>query len=146
VKRLWPYGLGLLLALSPLAAVHPVRIEGRSREPGLRDGQFAWALRAWCAGTPERGQVWVVEGPDGPAVKRLLGLPGETLRERGGDLWIGDARLREPYVAHVDATDGGPWACGSGYLFLGDNRPRSEDGRAWGPLPRTALESRLLGR
>lgn len=144
MRRFWPYGLGLLIALSPLAVLHPVRIEGHSMEPGLRDGQLAWALRAWCAGTPARGQVWVVEGPDGSAVKRLLGLPGETLRERGGDLWIGATRLDEPYVARVDMTDGGPWSCGDGYLVLGDNRPHSEDGRAWGPLPKRALKDRIL--
>ena len=145
MKRLWPYGLGLLIALSLLIWVHPVRVRGRSMEPGLRDGQFLWALRAWCAGAPARGQVWVVEGPEGPAIKRLVGLPGETVAERGGDLWIGGARLDEPYVARVDAG-GGPWPCGDGYLFLGDNRTQSRDGRAWGPLPRAALEGRVIGR
>lgn len=144
MRRLWPYGLGLLIALAPLAVLHPVRIEGHSMEPGLRDGQVAWAFRAWCAGAPARGQVWIVEGPQGPAVKRVLGLPGETLRERGGDLWVGSARLEEPYVARVDAMDGGPWPCGDGYLVLGDNRPDSEDGRVWGPLPKRALKDRIL--
>jgi signal peptidase I len=144
MKRLWPFGAAVLIALSPFAAIHPVRVEGHSMEPGLRDGQRVWALRAWCAGAPARGQVWIVDGPGGPAIKRLLGLPGETVQEQGGDLWIGGARIPEPYVARVDASDGGPWPCGAGYLFLGDNRPRSEDGRVWGPLPRAALEGRVV--
>ena len=144
MKRLRLYGLALLIALSPLAVIHPVRVRGRSMEPGLRDGQLVWALRAWCAGAPARGQVWVVEGTEGPAIKRLLGLPGETLSEKNGDLWINGARLEEPYVAHVDA-DGGPWPCSSGYLLLGDNRPNSRDGRAWGPLPRAAFDGRVIG-
>lgn len=144
MKRLWPYGLGLLIALSPLVAIHPVRVSGHSMEPSYHDGQIVWTLRAWCAGAPTRGQVWIVDGPNGPVIKRLLGLPGEMLSEKGGDLWVGGARLSEPYVARVDARDGGPWPCADGYLFIGDNRPHSEDGRAWGPLPRTALEGRVV--
>jgi signal peptidase I len=145
MKRLWLYGSALAIALSPLAAIHPLKVDGHSMEPGLRDGQLVWVLRPWCAGPPRRGQVWEAEGPDGPAIKRIIGLPGEKVSEKGGDLWIGGARLHEPYVAQVDATDGGPWLCGSGYLLLGDNRPRSEDGRAWGPLPEAALRGRILG-
>lgn len=144
MKRLWPYGLALAIALSPLTVIHPVKVEGHSMEPGLRDGQLVFALWPWCAGAPARGQVWIVEGPEGSAIKRLIGLPGETVAERGGDLWIGGTRLREPYVAQVDATDGGPWACSDGYLVMGDNRPRSEDGRAWGPLSRSALRGRVI--
>ncbi len=144
MTRLWLYGLALLLALSPLAAIHPVKVEGRSMEPTFHDGQLVWALWPWCAGAPARGQVWIVEGPEGTAVKRIIGLPGERVSERGGDLWIGGARLSEPYVAQVDATDGGPWRCGDGYLFLGDNRPLSEDGRAWGPLERRMLKGRVV--
>lgn len=144
MKRLWPYAAAVLLVAAPLAVVHPVQVRGRSMEPTYRDGQLVWTLQSWCAGAPRRGQVWVVEGPDGPVIKRLLGLPGETVQETGGDLWVGGLRLKEPYVARVDARDGGPWPCGSGYLFLGDNRPLSEDGRAWGPLPRAALQGRVV--
>ena len=144
MKRLWPYGLALLLALSPLAVLHPVRVEGHSMEPGLHDEQLVWTLRNWCAGPPRRGQVWIVQSPDGPAVKRIIGMPGETVSEKGGDIWIRGARLSEPYVARVDASDGGPWPCGTGYLVLGDNRPHSEDGRTWGPLGRDALQGRVV--
>ncbi|HET6330644.1 MAG TPA: signal peptidase I [Holophagaceae bacterium] len=145
MRRFWPYGLAFALALSPLAVLHPVKVEGHSMEPGLRDRQLVFALWSWCAGPPQRGQVWIVEGPDGSAIKRVIGLPGETMSERGGDLWIDGARLREPYVGQVDASDGGPWSCGDGYIVLGDNRPRSEDGRTWGPLSRSALHGRVLG-
>jgi signal peptidase I len=145
MKRLWPYGLALLIALSPLVAIHPVKVEGHSMEPRLRDGQLVFALWPWCAGAPRRSQVWIVEGPDGSAIKRIVGLPGETVSERGGDLWVGGTRLREPYVNQVDASDSGSWPCSDGYLVLGDNRPHSEDGRAWGPLPRGALRGRVLG-
>lgn len=142
--RPWVPAVALALALSPLAVVHPVRISGRSMEPALRDGDLRVALRAWAAGAPRRGEVWVVEGPEGPSVKRVLGLPGETLDQARGDLRLNGRGLDEPYVALTEREDGGPWVCGAGYLVLGDNRPLSRDGRAWGALPRSAFRARLL--
>lgn len=145
--KLWPYAAALVLALSPLAFVHPARIEGRSMEPALKDGQFVWVLRAWAAGAPQRGQIWLAAGPEGPTVKRVVGLPGEALAEVDGELWFPERRLEEPYASPLEHGAGGPWRCGPAqYLLLGDNRPESRDGRAWGPLDRARLEGRVLGR
>lgn len=142
--KLWIPLTALGIALSPLAFVHPVRIAGRSMAPTLSDGSPCFALRAWCAGPPRRGEVWLVEGPEGPAVKRIVGLPQEHLQQTQGELWLDGQPLDEPYVQHPERGDGGPWACGAGYLVMGDNRPESHDGRTWGPLPRGAFRSRLL--
>jgi signal peptidase I len=143
--KAWVPLLALSLALSPLAVVHPLRVSGASMEPTLRDASPRWALRSWVAGAPQRGEVWLVAGPDGPSVKRVVGLPGDTLEQVGGELRLGGRRLEEPFVTSGEQGDGGPWVCGEGYLVAGDNRPRSRDGRAWGPLPRAAFRSRILG-
>lgn len=142
--RPWIPLAALALALAPLAVVHPVRVTGPSMEPALHPGDLRWALRAWASHPPRRGEIWVVAGPDGPSVKRVLGLPGETLTWRGPDLAIDGRRLDEPWVVHPDRQGEGAWACGAGYLVLGDNRPLSQDGRAWGVLPIQALRGRLL--
>ena len=134
----------LALALSPLAVVHPVRVAGRSMEPCLHSGDLRWALRAWASHAPRRGEVWVVAGPAGPVVKRIVGLPGETVAWQGPDLRVDGRTLEEPWVLHPERSGQGQLACGSGYLVLGDNRPASEDGRAWGALPGTALQGRVL--
>lgn len=141
--RPWVPVAALALALSPLAVVHPVRVKGRSMEPALRNGELAWALRAWCAGAPERGGQWLVEGPEGLSVKRVVGLPAERVEAKDGEILINGLRLQEPYVELEDHATGA-WDCRDGYLMLGDNRPRSHDGRAWGPLPKSALRSRVL--
>jgi len=134
----------LALALSPLLVVHPVRVSGHSMEPALQDGDLRFALRAWASHGPRRGEVWVVEGPHGSSLKRLLGMPGETVSWNGPDLWINGQRLDEPWVLHPERSGEGTRVCGNGYLVLGDNRPDSQDGRAWGAVPITALRGRIL--
>jgi signal peptidase I len=134
----------LALALSPLLMVHPVRISGRSMEPTLHDGDLAWALRTWISHAPRRGEVWLVEGPQGTSVKRVLGLPGDTVTWQGPDLWINGKRLDEPWVVHPERDGEGRQVCGDGYLVLGDNRPESQDGRGWGALTAATLRGRLF--
>ena len=143
--RSWIPLAALAFALSPLAVVHPVRVAGRSMAPALTDGELCWALRAWASHPPRRGEVWVVAGPQGASVKRLIGLPGETVTWSGPDVWINERHLDEPWVTHPERRGEGRQVCGSGYLLLGDNRPESQDGRAWGTLPAGMLRGRILG-
>lgn len=134
----------LVLGLAPLAVVHPVRVAGRSMEPLLRDGQVRVALRAWCAGRPVVGQVWVAQGPSGPIVKRLVAGPGSRVEIRDGELWVDGRFVREPYVAVTERASGGPWDTGPGWFMLGDNRGESMDSRNWGILAPSRLEARVL--
>lgn len=140
----WVPIAALVLALSPLAWVHPLRIRGSSMEPTLSSGDLRWVLRAWTAGRPNRGEVWEVDTPEGPAVKRVVGLPGERVEIRDGDVWVDGRRLEPPAGARLERQDGA-WSCAGGYFVLGDNRPASRDSRAWGPLAGTAFRARVLG-
>jgi signal peptidase I len=142
--RPWIPLAALGLTLSPLLIVRPVRVAGRSMEPALHDGDLRWALRAWASPAPRRGEVWVVEGPQGSSVKRVLGQPGEAVTWQGPDLWINGQRLDEPWVVFPERSGAGRLFCGDGYLVLGDNRPDSQDGRSWGEVPRKALQGRIL--
>ncbi|NWJ41819.1 MAG: signal peptidase I [Geothrix sp.] len=142
--RPWIPLAAVVLAVSPLAVVHPVRVAGRSMEPALRDDDLRWALRAWISHAPRRGEVWIVAGPTGSSAKRVIGLPGEAVTWRGPDVWIDGQRLDEPWVTHPERSGQGTLTCGAGFLVLGDNRPESQDGRRWGPLPPTAMQGRIL--
>ena len=118
---------------------------------------------AYDFASPQRGQIVVFNAPpkanlcqSGDAgttfVKRLIGLPGETVREDAhGFIWIRHSgalpwtKLAEPYVSpaarRADTTYfGRTWRVPSGkYFMLGDNRPGSCDSRKWGSVPRSDL-------
>ena len=136
----------LALACSPLVFLHPVRISGRSMEPLLSSGERCWALRAWCAGKPAAREVWLLQTAAGPAVKRLVALPGTRVAFLDGQLLLDGQAVAEPYVLRPDYSPGGPWDTGQGYFLLGDNRRDSHDSRAWGPVAGDRLLARILLR
>ncbi|MET8152527.1 signal peptidase I [Actinoplanes sp. NPDC049668] len=81
------------------------------------------------------------------AVKRVIGLPGDTVACRDGVVYVDGAPLDEPYLQ----AGAGTYDCGApvlvppGELFvLGDHREVSQDSRHWGPVPQSAVEGRLL--
>jgi signal peptidase I len=140
----WVPASAIALAILPLAFVHPLKVAGQSMEPALKAGSVCLAVRAWCAGAPHRGEVWLIDGPDGPAIKRVVGLPGERLEQRDGEMYLNGQRLQEPFLQRFDQGNGGPWETGRGFLVLGDNRRESRDGRVWGPLLRSAFRSKVV--
>jgi signal peptidase I len=118
---------------------------------------------AYVFGSPQRGQIVVFKAPveanlcqpgdaGTPFVKRLIGLPGETVREDdSGFIWIRRSgaspwrKLGEPYLSAqgrlADSADfGRTWKVPTGrYFMLGDNRANSCDSRRWGSVPRSSL-------
>ncbi|MCE1229250.1 MAG: signal peptidase I [Firmicutes bacterium] len=137
--------LALGLALAPLSVLHPVRVSGHSMEPTLKQGQRCWVLRAWVAGSPKLGDIWVIDGPEGPSIKRVVGLSQQAVEWREGLVVREGRQSAEPYVRALDLDSCGMFPVGEGYVFMGDNRRQSRDSRTWGRLPATALRGRVLG-
>jgi signal peptidase I len=94
---------------------------------------------AYDLGDPERGHLVVFERPDdwnvevADLVKRVVGLPGESIEGRDGHVYIDGRRLDEPYLAEgVTTSDFGPIRIPAGHYFLrGDNREHSNDSRSY---------------
>ncbi len=95
---------------------------------------------------PERGDVIVFRFPRDPSkdfVKRVIGLPGETVAVKDGTVYIDGTPLDEPYLTERDnGSRTSTRLEDKEYFVLGDNRRSSNDSRAWGPLP----EANVLGQ
>ena len=100
---------------------------------------------------PERGEVIVFEFPDSiPSnskrdfVKRVIGLPGETIEVKGGVPFVDGVVLEEPYLTTKDHSNGRKVELGAGeYYVMGDNRAHSNDSRNWGAVPEENLRGKV---
>jgi signal peptidase I len=107
---------------------------------------------------PRRGEVVVFQTPTateaacgrgGVFVKRIIGLPGETISERSGRIFVNGHPLSEPYIDPRDRyfeTRVFPRVPSNSYFLMGDNRSHSCDSRTWGPVPRGNLIGPVLLR
>jgi len=113
-------------------------VEGPSMEPTLETGQRLIVYRlAYAFSEPERGDVIVFRYPPDSGdnlVKRIIGLPGETVSIREGHVYIDGVLLEEPgYVSPPYYS--GTWEVPEGHYFvLGDNRNSSSDSHSWGDI------------
>jgi signal peptidase I len=155
--------VGAVLAIKAWV-VNPYRIPSSSMEPtlhcatpgagclaGISDrvlaNRFIYHFRS-----PHRGEIVVFKTPpeaerceNGAGgetfVKRIIGLPGNTIRERRGVIFVNGQRLQENYVQPSERDQrSGVWHVGQGmYFMMGDNRVASCDSRDWGAVPRDNL-------
>ena len=125
------------------------RVQSHSMAPTLQGGALALTRRLWRRTPVRRGDVVVVDSRElgQHVVKRVIGLPGETVTIEGGQVRINGQPLAEPYASHSVFTDTFHVPAGH-YLLLGDHRDASSDSRTWRQpyIAREALIGRLIGR
>lgn len=159
--------LSILLAVALFFCIDSVTarsyVEGQSMEPTLHKDQVllisrlgisgltgrvyaavhqdeTWGTGGWV---PPRGSICTFVHPTDPSrvlVKRVIGLPGEEIAIERGVVYIDGKRLDEPYVVFNDTRSLSPRRIPLNAVFvMGDNRPASNDSRAFGPVPRSNL-------
>ena len=132
----------------------PFRIQQESMEPTVRPDQYVLVDKL----TPRltgyaRGDIVVFEPPSTWAdpgtefIKRVVGLPGERVALRGGDVYVDGSVLAEPYLPAGVRTEAigseQTWTVPAGDVFvMGDNRPDSADSRVFGPVPIQSITGR----
>jgi signal peptidase I len=159
----------LLVFLIVRGIVQNFKIEGQSMQPNLQTGQYIlvnkivyfhfdmnaplrllpgnWEPKiVYPFHLPRRGDVVVFEYPrdfSKDYIKRVIGLPGETVEIRDGSVYINGTLLDEPYLQGTQTTCRPEDECSRGAVkvppgavfVLGDNRPNSSDSREWDTLP-----------
>lgn len=122
------------------------RIEGSSMEPNLHDGEYVIIDRvSYVLHPPERGDVIVFVPPTGDKdyIKRVMGLPGDTVEVRNSQVIVNGKVLDEPYLNAPTNYTYGPQTIEPGHYFvLGDNRNNSSDSHSWGAI----ASSTIIGR
>lgn len=155
----------LTFALIALIVVIPIRlliaqpfiVRGASMEPTLDNGEYLIVDQlSYRFHAPERGDVVIFRYPKNPSVffiKRVIGLPGETVELVGTKVIIGGGSeepitLDESFLdpARVRPEYGTYTLKGDEYFVMGDNRAESSDSRSWGPLPKEDLVGRAVVR
>jgi signal peptidase I len=136
--------LTLIIFVVIRAGVQNFRIEGYSMEPNFHDGQYLLISKVdYILHPPERGDVVVFMSPQDLSrdfIKRVIGLPGETVEIREGRVFINNKDLVQNYTVNQGSYNFGPVTVGPDQLFvLGDNRNNSSDSHSLGNLPRTDM-------
>ncbi len=136
-----------------LLVLRPHKIKGASMSPNFPDGEYLLTEKvSYYLNDPKRGDVVVFKPPvsDDEYIKRIIGMPGDTLSVKAGKIYLNGQLLDEEYLAETVQTGSGSFL-GEGeeyvvpdgmYFVVGDNRPHSSDSRAWGPIGKKAMTGR----
>ncbi len=127
------------------------RVEGQSMEPSLHDNQRLIIEKvSYYVRLPQRGDIIVLRLPNrrsDPLIKRVIGLPGETVEITDGNVLINGQVLDEPYLDQSTYQGMAPRVVPEDEVFvLGDNRGFSNDSRAFGFVPFSDIVGRAWFR
>ncbi len=142
-----------IYALVNLATVRFI-VQGPSMQPTFYTGQFLIVSRVnYLLGDPQRGDIVVFHYPGNPDedyIKRVIGLPGDTIEIRNQQVYVNGEALNEPYISEActeDMCGEESWVLGPDeYFFMGDNRNHSSDSRRFGPVNRRYIVGEVLIR
>lgn len=155
------FSLSAVILIFVLFIAKPVVVSGLSMEPTLNNKQigFSNVIMLITQGV-ERGNIVVAKADIGnqkdvQVVKRIIGMPGETIEGKDGKIYINGEELDESSYLNQKFIDANIEKYGffnedfepvtledDEYFLLGDNRPRSRDSRELGPFNQHAIESK----
>lgn len=156
-SELFRFALIAIVIVLPirLFIAQPFIVSGSSMNPTFENGEYLIVDElSYRFAEPERGDVIIFRYPKEPSkffIKRIIGLPGETVKITGGTVTISNISvsglvLDEPYVKNISAGNAKEVLGSEEYFVLGDNRPASSDSRSWGPLERDLIIGRAFVR
>jgi signal peptidase I len=134
----------------------PFIVSGSSMFPTFQDGQYLVVDElSYELGNPQRDDVVVFKYPNDTTkffIKRVIGLPNETVKIDGSDVTIINKehpegfKLDQPFVENKSSNEMTYTLKADEYFVMGDNRSASSDSRYWGPVPRKLMVGRAFLR
>lgn len=158
VKEVVIFAVVVLAILIPLRlfVAQPFIVVGASMEPTFETGEYLIVDEVtYKISDPLRGQVIIFKYPKDPSkyfIKRIIGLPGETVTVKGTTITIKNTEhpegftLDESYITFEKGADVTRELKADEYFVMGDNRSVSLDSRTWGALPRNLIVGRAFVR
>ncbi|MFC2058086.1 signal peptidase I [Chloroflexota bacterium] len=150
IQAWWDESCEVISAIPEMAAAFGegiYTVEGAGMEPGFHHGDGV-LVKAPIGEVIGRGDVVIFTHPADPNVllmKRVIGLPGETVEITGGIVYINGEALDEPYIAEPPIYAFAPEVVPAGeYFLLGDNRNQSQDSHDFGFVPLANLQSKVV--
>ncbi len=138
--------VGSLFIVVYLFILTPNQVKGASMEPTFHSGDYILTSRVtYKLRRPQRGDVVVFKSPKNPDIeyiKRIIGIAGDKILIKNGEVFVNDIKLEETYIAAKTnlwetgyVKEGIPIIIPENHVFvMGDNRPRSSDSREFGPI------------
>ncbi len=135
-----------IMVMIYLFIMSPQEISGASMETNFHNGEFILTNKVeYKLSDPKRGDIVIFKSPQNKEIdyiKRVIALPGETVRLAGSVFYINGKKLDEPYISPGVFTFGGSYLAENAnvvvpsgkYFVVGDNRPHSSDSREFGPI------------
>jgi signal peptidase I len=146
----------ILALIIRLFIIQPFIVEGQSMEPSFKNNDYLITEKiTYKFRAPERGEVIIFHPPGNPSVnyiKRVVGLPGDTITIQDGSVYINGKQILEPYLNSNKETKSSSsekytlTLKENEYYVLGDNRTQSRDSRELGPIPSANIVSRIWVR
>ncbi len=152
------YALVALVVIVPVRIfiAQPFIVSGNSMYPTYHNGEYLIVNETIkYFGEYHRGDVVIIRYPNDPSkyfIKRVIGLPGETITIRNGVVSITSATqttplvLEEPYVENRKNDNLSRTLDNDEFFVMGDNRAQSSDSRIWGPVPKRLMNGQALLR
>ncbi|MCK5744207.1 MAG: signal peptidase I [Caldisericia bacterium] len=152
--------VGLALVVR-VYAIEPRQVRMSSMYPTLNDGDYILINRmAYVTDGPKRGDIVVFEPPysgKDDYIKRVVGLPGERIEFKAGEIWINGVLLREdgdhlftepengiPELNKNDKSLEGDMIADGEYFVVGDNRSHSLDSRSFGSVKKSQIQGKAF--
>ncbi|MBI2334908.1 signal peptidase I [Candidatus Daviesbacteria bacterium] len=149
---------GAIFTIIYLFVAQPHKVSGNSMLPTLRNNDYILTYKlGYRLGAPQQGDIIVLKNPRDESqdfIKRILAIPGDTIKIEGGEVFVNDRALPETYLPPDLQTRSGAFLSEgqsikvgpNQYFVLGDNRSHSSDSREWGGVTRAEIVGKAFFR